>query len=181
LSEHLSVNTIVLTTARLVLVAATADMAKADVDNPVGFSESLGIVVPEDWPPAEFADAQGIFARSLERNPALAGWLHWYWILREGRILIGSGGFGGRPDVNGRIEIGFSIVDSYHGLGLATEAVSALIEWASEQPNIRKLIAMTATDNRASRRVLQKCGFHEVGSSDESDTVEYELPMSSKF
>ena len=165
---------LVVTTARLDLIAATSASSRADVDDPESFSRVLGISIPVDWPPAEFIDAREIFARSLERNPTLTGWLHWYWILREDRVLIGSGGFGGTPDQNGKVEIGFSIVDSYHGKGLATEAVKALLEWIEEQQGVRRLVAATITTNNASRRVLRKCGFRLLGPADDPGTIEYE-------
>ena len=168
-------NSLVLTTERLDLIAATEESARADVENRVLFSQILGASVTEDWPPAEFVDAQQIFARSLDRSPDLVGWLHWYWVLRGENILIGSGGFGGKPDQNGKVEIGFSIVDSYHGMGLATEAVRELIEWISRQPGVRKVVAAAAIGNDASRRVLRKCGFREVGPGEDLGTVEYEL------
>lgn len=165
----------VLTTERLDLIAANTESARADVSDPSLFSRLLNVRVPKDWPPAEFVDAQEIFARSLERSPDLVGWLHWYWVLRDDRILIGSGGFGGKPDHNGKVEIGFSIVDSYHGRGLATEAVKALIGWISTQPDVRRVVAAAVYGNDASRRVLLKCGFREVGPGEDLGTIEYEL------
>jgi ribosomal-protein-alanine N-acetyltransferase len=165
---------LVLATERLDLIAATPESARADVDDPAVFSRLIDVTIPLDWPPAEFVDAQEIFARSLERSADLAGWLHWYWVVRESRLLIGSGGFGGKPDQSGRVEIGFSIVDSYHGRGLATEAVRALVEWASTHKEVKRIVAATVYGNDASRRVLQKCGFREVGPGEDLGTVEFE-------
>jgi ribosomal-protein-alanine N-acetyltransferase len=169
------VDNFILTTARLDLIAATAEAARADVSDSVALSELLGARIPKEWPPAEFADAQSIFARYLERSPELTGWLHWYWILRDERVLVGNGGFGGKPDQNGKIEIGFSVIDSYHGQGIGTEAVSALIQWASSQPDVKRIVAATVDDNRASRRLLHKCGFINRGPGEDAGTVEYEL------
>jgi ribosomal-protein-alanine N-acetyltransferase len=169
------VKTLVVTTKRLDLIAATEESARADVDDRALFSQLLDVTVPEDWPPAEFSDAQQIFARSLERSPELSGWLHWYWVLRDGNILIGSGGFGGKPDHNGKVEIGFSIVDSYHGFGLATEAVHGLVSWIEKQPKVRRIVAAAVYGNDASRRVLHKCGFREIGPGEDFGTVEFEL------
>jgi [ribosomal protein S5]-alanine N-acetyltransferase len=168
---------LVLKTARMELIAATPEIARADVSDVALFADLISARVPSDWPPAEFADAQSIFARYLERSPELSGWLHWYWVLRSEGMLIGNGGFGGRPDANGKVEIGFSVVDSYHGRGLATEAVGALLIWAMGQPGVKKIVAATFEDNHASRRVLQKCGFKIKCPGENSGTVEYELTM----
>jgi [ribosomal protein S5]-alanine N-acetyltransferase len=164
-----------LQTARLEIVAATALTAHADISDGKLFSSLLNARIPQDWPPAEFKDAQSIFARYLDRSPELEGWLHWYWILRSERILIGNGGFGGRPDAHGKIEIGFSVVDSHHGQGYGTEAVSALLTWATAQPDVRKIVAATMIDNHGSRRVLQKCGFRSQPAAEDAGTIEYEL------
>jgi ribosomal-protein-alanine N-acetyltransferase len=174
------VKSLVISTARLDLIAATSESSRADVEEPEKFSKLLDVKITKDWPPAEFVDAQEIFARSLERSPELAGWLHWYWVLRDERVLIGSGGFGGKPDHNGKMEIGFSIVDSHHGRGYATEAVGALIRWTGSQKDVRRIVAATVDSNIASRRVLQKCGFYEVGPGEDPGTTEYEVIFDKK-
>jgi [ribosomal protein S5]-alanine N-acetyltransferase len=166
---------LILSTARLEIVAATGQIARADVSDAQQFAVLLNCQVPEEWPPAEFKDAQSIFARILTRSPELVGWMHWYWILREERVLVGSGGFGGLPDANGKVEIGFSVVDSYHGLGIGTEAVGRLVQWASSQPDVKKIVAAIVADNNASRRLLKRCGFQERPTADDAKTIEYEL------
>jgi len=41
-----------------------------------------------------------------------------------------------------------------------TEAVTAMIGWASEQIGVNYIEAETDPDNKASQRVLEKTGFH---------------------
>ena len=63
----------------------------------------------------------------------------------------------------GNAEIGYGIAENYQGCGYATEAVSALVNWAFEQPGATCITAETEASNIASQRVLQKSGFIPTG------------------
>jgi ribosomal-protein-alanine N-acetyltransferase len=125
--------------------------------------------VPE-WPLEGIEDALALFAAQLRRDPALAGWLSWYWILDDPatgrRTLIGSGGFTS-PPVDGTVAIGYSLLPAYRGKGYATEAVRALTDWAFSHPTVLKIIAETLQDNRPSIRVLERAGFHRARKASE--------------
>ena len=60
-------------------------------------------------------------------------------------------------------EIGYGIAENYQGCGYATEAVSALVDWALKQPGVSCVTAETEESNIASQRVLQKSGFIPTG------------------
>lgn len=62
-------------------------------------------------------------------------------------------------DPNGIAEIGYGISEEYQNNGYATEAVKALLEWAFTDPKVIAIEAETESDNIASIRVLEKCGF----------------------
>jgi RimJ/RimL family protein N-acetyltransferase len=55
--------------------------------------------------------------------------------------------------------VGYWIERSYHGRGIASTALAQFIRTIDERP----LWAWVAEDNTASRRVLERCGFQEVG------------------
>ena len=63
----------------------------------------------------------------------------------------------------GVTEIGYGIDEDYQGRGYATEAVSALVDWAFRQPGITCAMAETEADNFASQKVLRKAGFMPTG------------------
>lgn len=90
----------------------------------------------------------------------------WYamWMieLRDG-THIGDLCFKGLGE-NGVVEIGYGILEEYQGQGYATEAVGAAVHWALQQPGVKRVEAETEPDNRASRRVLEKCGFLPTGT-----------------
>ncbi len=68
---------------------------------------------------------------------------------------------------SGSAEIGYGIAGDYQGLGYASEAVSALADWALNQPGVKCVTAETEASNIASQRVLEKSGFIPTGESGE--------------
>lgn len=75
-----------------------------------------------------------------------------------GLIVHGNGS----PD---EPELAYELLRAAHGSGYATEAGRAVVDWAGEA-GYRRLWAGVWSWNTASRRVLQKLGFHEVGRVD---------------
>ena len=54
---------------------------------------------------------------------------------------------------------GYGISEAYQNNGYATEAVKAVLEWAFSHPEVIAIEAETESENAASIRVLEKCGF----------------------
>ena len=75
---------------------------------------------------------------------------------------IGELCFKGLSD-DGIAEIGYGIAEEHQGCGYATEAVSALVDWALNQPGVSCVTAETEESNIASQKVLQKAGFIPTG------------------
>ena len=65
----------------------------------------------------------------------------------------------GSPDES---ELAYELLRAAHGHGYATEAGRAVVTWATEAGHPR-LWATVRDWNVASRRVLEKLGFHETG------------------
>ena len=81
---------------------------------------------------------------------------------------IGDIGFKG-PAEHYSVEIGYGIDTEYEGNGYATEAAKAMIDWAMYQENVYFVEAEVASDNMASRRVLEKLSFQPDGVGEEGD------------
>ena len=64
---------------------------------------------------------------------------------------------------DGSVEIGYGISEEHQGKGFATEAVEAAVTWALHQPGVCRVEAETEPENKASQRVLAKCGFVPAG------------------
>ncbi len=113
------------------------------------------------------------------QNPDANGWGAWYFLLQktkgEKRIAIGNGGFKGKPNLDGTVEVGYSILESYQNQGYASEAVRALITWAFEHTIVKRVIAETLPELKASIRVLEKNGFKYIGQGSELGVIRFEL------
>ena len=61
-------------------------LGTAEVAGRSRLAEALRADVPENWPPENVRDVVDFFAGKLQREPELAGWLNWYWVLAEPAI-----------------------------------------------------------------------------------------------
>ena len=91
-------------------------------------------------------------------------------------MVIGLGGFKGRPDAAGTVELGYSVLDEFQRRGYGTEAAAALCAWAFSHPEIRCVTAETFPHLTGSISVLKKNQFRFTGAGSEGDTILFELP-----
>lgn len=162
-------------TVRLLLVPATADLVRYEIDNRAEFFRQIGVGPVPDWPSENLADVLPFFLEQLENDPSLVGWLAWYWIhdTPEGSQLVGGGGFKG-PPADGAVEVGYETRATYRSQGFATEAVGAQVAWALDHPDVERVMAETKTNNHASIHVLHKLGFVHVGPGSEVGLLRFE-------
>lgn len=164
-----------LSTPRLKVVAGTAELLRAQLLDPAAWQRLLGARVPDGWPPDLTEDAWEYTYRWLVHDPSAVGWSMWYFV-RTGPdpVIVGAGGFKGRPDQDGTVETGYSVVADFQRQGFACEAVGALCEWAFRQQGVTRVIAHTYPHLVASIGVLNKLGFRLVEGSHEEGTIRYE-------
>jgi RimJ/RimL family protein N-acetyltransferase len=78
-------------------------------------------------------------------------------LLADSGEVVGGIGFIHPPE-SGEVEVGYGLAESARGRGVATEALHAVTAWAAEH-GVATVVAMTATDNVASQRVVERAGF----------------------
>ncbi|MFP4518977.1 MAG: GNAT family N-acetyltransferase [Oceanicaulis sp.] len=155
-------------TTRLRLVALDAELARLQIEDRKAFFAALGAQRESVWPPVP-EDAEKLPEKLdiLTRHPEQTGWRGWVFLMGwtpDGLDrAVGTGGFFGPPDQAGVIEIGYAMAASFREQGLATEAVSGLLDWAFSHDAVRQVIGYTEPHLTASRRVLEKTGFEETG------------------
>jgi RimJ/RimL family protein N-acetyltransferase len=98
---------------------------------------------------------------------------NWEIILNSSSCSVGGLGLAGLPDNEGTTEIGYALDQKYRGLGIATEAVQALSDWAFQDQGLQLLRAETPGDNAGSQRVLIKNEFKKTGEK----TLPLEIPL----
>lgn len=144
-------------TARLKLIPLTPEHVTAFGVSRQAMSALLGVEVPPEWP--VFPESITCWQAHPEKLNEERGWSAYLFIHRQDGILVGDGGFKGRPDNDGGVEIGYALIPAYRGQGLASEATRVLADLAFEQPEVTSVCAETLTDGYASMRVVQKLGM----------------------
>jgi RimJ/RimL family protein N-acetyltransferase len=109
------------------------------------------------WDPVD-EDARSLFVSRLRADPGARGFWSWVARLADGEE-VGNGGFGGRPQANRRLTVGYSIHEEHRGRGYATELLDLLTAWALSRPEVDLVRATIRPDNVASIRVAEKAGF----------------------
>ena len=91
-------------------------------------------------------------------HPEQGEWYAIWLVTRHDGVRVGNLSFKGL-DEDGSVEIGYGINAEYQGRGYATEAVKAVVDWSMNQAGVLRVEAETEPYNKASQRVLAKCGF----------------------
>ncbi len=87
-------------------------------------------------------------------------------------VLIGPGGYKGRADGTGTVEIGYAIVPAYRRQGLATEAARGLIDHAFPHPRVKRVDAHTPAERNDPAKVLERVGMKLMGPVTDPDVGE---------
>ncbi len=64
--------------------------------------------------------------------------------------------------------IGYLVEPNYRGGGLATELVQGFVQWVRSSTDIDSIVAGVESSHAASRAVLSKSGFVEIGGDEAS-------------
>jgi RimJ/RimL family protein N-acetyltransferase len=116
--------------------------------------------------PAVAADYPTELSRGVAQQAQLASDLGPYLaVATDDDVVVGE--IGGALTGPGVVEIGYAIVPSRWGRGLATAAVRELVERLRARADIECIVAHTPLDRPASARVLEKAGFACVGEADD--------------
>jgi RimJ/RimL family protein N-acetyltransferase len=91
------------------------------------------------------------------------------WLIVVDDVVSGTIGFKGAPVAN-KVEIGYGVVPSRQGHGVATAALTQLLTLIAGRS--LDVLAETALWNEASQSVLRHAGFQQVGRRRDADESE---------
>jgi ribosomal-protein-alanine N-acetyltransferase len=80
-------------------------------------------------------------------------------VLKETGTIIGWVGLGPLDFSPGEIEIFYGLSQEHWGRGIATEASCALLKYGFETIGLKRIVAVTKTENVGSAKVLEKLGM----------------------
>ena len=117
------------------------------------------------WPPHISEEESLEIIRTVFNNPTT-----WAIVWNETGETIGAIGYGPSCDCSlpareGEPTVGYWVAKPYWGKGVCTEALRLMIAHIRETTVIRSLISGHFTDNHASGRVMEKCGFVATGET----------------
>lgn len=126
---------------------------------------------------AELREAYGEMLSGCKRDPENRIWYApWKMTRKSDNTFLGDLCFKGHARENA-VEIGYGILPEYEGMGYTTEAVMAMTQWAFGNAGVVFVEAETEPDNKASQRILDKCGFVPDGEGREGPRFVLESPL----
>jgi ribosomal-protein-alanine N-acetyltransferase len=141
--------------------------------------------IPAGWPDRHDEGFLVLRRGQMEAEPGREQWVRALVLREPERRLVGHAGFHGPPGVNGlerprALELGYTVFPEHRGQGLATEAITALMDWAREEHGIDDFVASVAPANEPSLAIVRKLGFAHVGEQlDEEDGLELVFELTS--
>ena len=117
------------------------------------------------WPPHQSREESLEIIRTVFNNPTV-----WAIVLKEAGQVVGAMGYGpscdcSLPSREGEPTVGYWVGKPYWGMGICTEALRLMIDHIRKTTTIPSLISGHFTDNPASGRVMEKCGFIPTGET----------------
>jgi GNAT superfamily N-acetyltransferase len=123
-----------------------------------------------------------IVVKQYEAGVLRPEWGTYVLVRREDGLAVGAMGFHSAPDEEGRVEIGYDLVEAARGQGYATEALRALSAWALARDDAQTVFAIVDRANVPSQNVVTRAGFTQVsedsagsGDSGDEEQLAYEL------
>jgi len=111
-------------------------------------------------------DLEGVLADIVEmsgRSPGEpGGWVQFTVEERKDGRIVGDVGLSVADGEPGVIKVGYTIDPAFQGLGYATEAIRALVEYAFETLGAELVRAHASAENAPSIRVAEKVGMRLV-------------------
>jgi ribosomal-protein-alanine N-acetyltransferase len=159
----------VIETPRLQLIPCEVRHFEAILTDPKQLEGMLGVTVFDDgfdFPGVASMETLRFLYKHLKANPDVLGWWTYLFVHAEDRVLIGQGGYKGKANGAGTVEIGYAIVPSHRRRGLATETAQGLIDNAFAHAHVKRVDAHTLAEPNPSTKVLEKVGMKFAGAVD---------------
>ncbi|GAQ62587.1 GNAT family N-acetyltransferase [Streptomyces scabiei] len=127
----------------------------------------------------------GLTFQGYEAGVHRPEWGMFVLVRKEDGLALGALGYHGAPDEEGRVEVGYDLVEGARGRGYMTEALGALAGWARqrarEEGDVRTLFAVVEKTNTPSQGVVSRAGFEKVsddwGDGEHGTQFAYELRL----
>ena len=142
-------------TDRLILRKICGD----DVDDMFEYSCDSRVTEYLTWSPHPDKIYTLEYVSYLQSRYRTGDYHDWAVVLKDSGKMIGTCGFTRFDYANNSAEIGYVLNPAYHGKGIATEAVSKVLEFGFERLCLNRIEGRYMIENTASRSVMEKCSM----------------------
>ncbi len=118
----------------------------------------------QGWEGISEPEARAFIQEQKEVQPGVPG--QWFQIaveLKETGTLVGDCALKMEEHDERQAEIGYTLSRAYQGRGIASEAVSCVLEYAFVTLGLHRVIAITDCENAASVALLERLGLRREG------------------
>lgn len=146
-------------TERLVLRMLTVE----DADDVYDYARSPAVARHVSWDAHHSVEQTVCYLMTVADAYSRGDLVDWGVVLKESGKVIGSCGFSSWNREHHFAEMGYAFGEDHWNRGLATECARAVIGFGFEQMGLNRIEALCFPRNRASARVLEKCGMKLEG------------------
>lgn len=132
------------------------------------------------WPPHQSVEESLMVIRDVYNRDTNT----WAIVLKESKEVIGAMGYGASCDCKLPVRedepiAGYWVAKPYWNKGYCTEALQLMLDHIRKTTDIPSLLSGHFTDNPASGRVMEKCGFVPTGETcfDETQYMGKDKPI----
>jgi len=149
----------VLTTARLVL----RDLRSSDAAGVLAMRSDPEVMRHVNRPLAQSVDEAAALIDLINSRVAAGESVQWAMTLRDNGRFVGIIGYWRFMKENHAAELGYMLGRDLWGMGYASEAIAAVLDFGFQVMDLHKVQAITRPENLPSIRALTKNGFVQEG------------------
>ena len=132
--------------------------ADADLESFLAYLNDPLVARYQSWESYTEEEARAVIEQQKDRSPGQPGqWFTFALELKETGALVGHVAL--RMLDHQQAEIGFTMARAFHGLGLACEAATRVIDYAFAELNLHRVTAITDVENEKSDALLRRLGM----------------------
>ena len=151
-------------TKRLIL----RQILPCDVEDMYDYARTKEVTEHLLWNPHPTVQYTSRYVEYLQERYRAGDFYDWAIVLKDNHCMIGTCGFTSFDYTNNSAEVGYVIHPKEWGKGIATEALTAVLQFANNKLHLHRVEARYLEKNIASRHVMEKCGMHFEGIRYES-------------
>lgn len=156
-----------LETPRLTLRA----MRVSDAPDMFAYAQSEDVTRYLTWEPHQTLQETRDYLTYVGQRYRTGDFYDWAVVDRRDGHMIGTCGFTCFFLPSDSAEIGYVLNPAYHGQGLATEAVRAVLAFGFEELSLHRIQARFIQGNEPSRRLMERVGMTFEGYARDSDKI----------